>query len=107
MKREPVGERYNITFTPDQLGFYTLGAPKPVCAFGINSSAAEADLRPIDKDVLPKEFASGHESHFVAGVDEFDELAKGRPLFHWFILAAVGFLLLENGFQFLLRRAAA
>ena len=47
VKREPSGERYNITFTPDQLGFYTLGAPKPVCAFGINTSAAEADLRPV------------------------------------------------------------
>ena len=107
VKREPSGERYNITFTPDQLGFYTLGAPKPVFAFGINTSPAEADLRPIDKEVLPREFASGHESHFVAGAEEFDELAKGRPLFHWFILAALGFLLLETGFQFLLRRAAA
>jgi hypothetical protein len=107
VKREPSGERYNVTFTPDQLGFYTLGTPKPVCAFGINTSADEADLRPMDKDVLPKEFASNHESHFVAGAEDFDELAKGRPLFHWFILAALGFLLLESAFQFLLRRAAA
>jgi len=48
------GERYSITFTPDQLGFYTLGSPRPLYAFGINTSAEEADLRPIDKDVLPR-----------------------------------------------------
>ncbi|MGC3960750.1 MAG: BatA and WFA domain-containing protein [Verrucomicrobiota bacterium] len=107
VRREPVGERYHITFTPDQLGFYTLGSPKPICAYGINASADEADLRPMDKEVLPKEFAAAHESHFVAGAEEFEELAKGRPLFHWFLLAALGFLLLESGFQLLLRRTAA
>jgi hypothetical protein len=64
-------------------------------------------LRPIDKDVLPKEFAADRDAHFVAGAQDFDELAKGRPLFHWFIMGALGFLLLESGFQFLLRRLAA
>jgi hypothetical protein len=107
VKREPVGERYSITFTPDQLGFYTLGSPRPVYAFGINPSADEADLRPIDKDVLPKEFAADREAHYVAGAEEFEELARGRPLFHWFLMGALGFLVLESGFQFLLRRVAA
>ena len=107
VKREPAGERYSITFTPDQLGFYTLGSPRPLYAFGVNPSAEEADLRPIDKDVLPKEFAADREAHFVAGAESFEELAKGRPLFHWFIMAALGFLLMESGFQFLLRRVAA
>jgi len=106
VKREPTGERYSVTFTPDQLGFYTLGSPKPLYAFGVNTSAEEADLRSIDKDVLPKEFAGSREAHFVAGAEEFEELAKGKPLFHWFILGALGFLLMESGFQFLLRRTA-
>ena len=63
-------------------------------------------MRPIDQDVLPKEFAADAMAHFVAGGEDFDELAKGSPMFHWFILAAVAFLLLESGFQFLLRRKA-
>jgi len=107
VKRELTGERYSVTFTPDQLGFYTLGSPKPLYAFGINPSAEEADLRPIDKEVLPKEFAADRDAHFVAGAEAFEELAKGRPLFHWFITAALGFLLMESGFQFLLRKVTA
>jgi hypothetical protein len=107
VKRELSGERYGVTFTPDQFGFYTLGAPRPLYAFGINASADEADLRPIDKEALPREFAAEREAHFVAGSEDFEELAKGRPLFHWFILAAVGFLAMESGFQLLLRRKAA
>lgn len=107
VKREPDGERYKVTFTPDQLGFYTLGAPRPLYAFGINTSADEADLRPIEKDALPKEFAASHETHFVAGADDFDELARGRPIFHWFILAGVAVLVFESVFQFFLRRRAA
>jgi hypothetical protein len=107
VKRELSGERYAVTFTPDQLGFYTLGSPRPLYAFGINTSPDEADLRPIDKDVLPKEFAGEHEAHFVAGAQDFEEVAKGRPLFHWFIFAGLALLLVESGFQFALRRAAA
>ncbi|MBE0540909.1 MAG: BatA and WFA domain-containing protein [Verrucomicrobia bacterium] len=107
IKRVPDGERYKVTFTPDQLGFYTLGAPRLLYAFGINTSADEADLRPIDKDALPREFAAGREAHFVAGADDFDELARGRPLFHWFILAGVAVLLCESGFQLFLRRRTA
>jgi hypothetical protein len=107
VKRELTGERYSVTFGLDQLGFYTLGAPRPLYAFGVNTSPEEADLRPIDKDALPTEFAAERDAHFVAGSEDFDELAKGRPLFHWFILGAVGFLLLESGFQVLVRRRAA
>jgi hypothetical protein len=107
VKREPAGERYAVTFTPDQLGFYTLGSPRPLYAFGINTNPEEADLRPIDKDVLPREFAAEREAHFVAGAADFEELAKGRPAFHWFILAGLGLLLVESGFQFALRRTAS
>src|SRR5438445_6097600 len=92
VKREPSGERYTVTFTPGELGFYTLGSPRPLYAFGVNTSPDEADLRPIDKDVLPKEFAPEHEAHFVAGAEDFEELAKGRPVFHWFIFAGLGLL---------------
>jgi hypothetical protein len=43
----------------------------------------------------------------VAGGDDYDALARGRPAFHWFVLGALGFLLLESGFQFLIRRKPA
>ena len=104
VNRELTGERCSVVFTPDQLGFYTLGAPRPLYAFGINTSPDEADLRPIDKEVLPKDFAADREAHFVAGAADFEQLAKGRPVFHWFILGALGALMLESGFQFLVRR---
>jgi hypothetical protein len=107
VKRELVGERYHVSFRPDQLGFYTLGAPRPLYAFGINSSPEESDLRPIDLDVLPREFAGERAAHFVSGAEDFEALAKGKPVFHWFVLAALVFLLLESGFQFLLKRRAA
>lgn len=106
VKRELAGERVSVTFTPEELGFYTLGKPRVIQAFGVNASADESDLRPIDPEVLPKEFADGRDAHFVAGAEAFDELAKGRPLFHWFILAGVAFLLCESGFQFVLKRSA-
>jgi hypothetical protein len=64
-------------------------------------------LRQIDKSVLPAEFAGAHEAHLVAGGDDYDALARGRPAFHWFVLGALGFLLLESGFQFLIRRKPA
>jgi Aerotolerance regulator N-terminal/von Willebrand factor type A domain len=106
VKKNLTGERYHVSFTPEELGIYTLGSPRPLYAFAVNTSPEEADLRPIDKAVLPTEFAGAHEAHFVAGRDEFDELAKGRPLFHWFLLAALVVLLLESGFQLLIRKVA-
>jgi hypothetical protein len=106
-KRELTGERCSLAFTPDQLGFYTLGSPRPVYAFAVNAATDQSDLRQIDKSVLPAEFAGAHEAHLVAGGDDYDALARGRPAFHWFVLGALGFLLLESGFQFLIRRKPA
>ena len=80
-QRELAGERCRVTFTPDQLGFYTLGSPKLLYAFGVNTSPDESDLRPIDKDVLPREFAADHEAHFVAGSEDYDQIAKGPARF--------------------------
>jgi hypothetical protein len=106
-QRELVGERCRVSFTPNQTGFYTLGAPGLKYAFGINAATDQSDLRPVDKNLLPKEFSDQHEAHFVAGGGDYDELAQGRPIFHWFILAALALLVLESGFQFLIRRRAA
>jgi hypothetical protein len=107
VKRELSGQRYSVTLTPAQLGFYTLGAQRPLYAYAVNTSPEEADLRPIDKEVLPKEFAAEKQAHFVGGRQDYDELAQGRPLFQWFILAALAFLMMETGLQVFLRRRTA
>ena len=106
-KRELTGERCSLAFTPDQLGFYTLGSPRPAYAFAVNPATDQSDLRPIDMNILPAEFADRHEAHLVAGGDDYEELARGRPVFHWFIFGALACLLLESAFQFLIRRRPA
>jgi hypothetical protein len=106
-RRELTGQRCDVRFTPDQLGFYTLGAPRTLYAFGVNPPTEESDLRPIDKSVLPTEFSDNHEAHVVAGSEDYDELARGRPIFHWFVLSALLFLVMESGFQLLIGRRAA
>ncbi len=86
------GERGSLAFTPHELGFYTLGSPRPAYAFGVNAATDQSDLRPMDKSLLPAEFAEHHEAHLVAGGDDYDELARGRPIFHRFVLAALAVL---------------
>jgi hypothetical protein len=105
-KRELNGERCSLVFTPEEIGFYMLGSPRPAYAYAVNAATDQSDLRPIDLNILPAEFADNHEAHLVAGGDDYDELARGRPIFHWFIAGALAFLLLESGFQFYLRRKA-
>jgi hypothetical protein len=106
-RRELSGERCHLEFKPDQAGFYTLGAPRPAYAFGINPATDQSDLRPMDKNLLPTEFSDHHEARVLAGADDYDTLAHGRPIFHYLIFAALGFLLLESGFQYLIRRKPA
>jgi hypothetical protein len=89
------------------LGFYTLGAPRPAYGFGINAATGQSDLRPMDMKLLPAEFADNHEAHLVAGGADYDELAHGRPVFHWFLAGALAVLLLESAFQFFLWRKTA
>ena len=107
VKRQLVGDRYAVSFVPEQLGLYTLGDEKPLYAFAVNASPDESDLRPMDKAMLPSALSNPQQAHFVAGQEDYETVAKGQPLFHWFILGAVVFLLLESGFQLLIRRKAA
>ncbi len=106
-KRDLVGERCTISFPAQELGFYRIGSQRPLYAFGVNPSAEEADLRPMDRAALPKEFAANRQAFFVSGSEDYEQLAKGRPIFHWFLLAACCVLLLESGFQWLIRRKPA
>lgn len=102
-----VGERYTVTFTLDQVGFYTLGSPRAIYAFGVNVSPDEADLRPIEPSVLPDEFAADRDAHLISGLEAYEELARGRPIFHWFLMGALAVLVLESMFQFLLAKVAS
>jgi hypothetical protein len=106
-QRELTGERCALTFTPQQLGFYTLGAPRPSYVFAVNPASDQSDLRPMDKSLLPTEFADQHEAHLVAGGDDYAELAQGRPIFQWFLLGALAVILIESAFQLLVRRKPA
>lgn len=106
-RRELTGERCRLEFKPDRPGFYTLGAPKPAYAFGVNPATDQSDLRPMDKNLLPTEFAEQHDAHVIAGAEDYDSLAHGRPIFHYLVFAALAFLLLESGFQYLIRRKPA
>ena len=91
-----------VSFVPDQFGFYSLGQPRPRLAFAVNPSAEESDLRSVDRELLPTTTGGDTVGQFVEGRTEFDELVAGRPIFHWFVLAAIGMLLVEGGVQWLL-----
>jgi hypothetical protein len=106
-QRELAGERCSLGFTPDQLGFYTLGAPRPAYAFAVNPATDQSDLRLMDKSLLPAEFSDNHEAHLVGGGADYDELARGRPVFHWFVWGALSLLVAESLFQLLTRRKPA
>ena len=64
----------------------------------------EADLRPVDKSRLPTgdDGAGG----FVSGAGDYERVAGGRPLLHWFLLAGLGVLAVELAFQILVGRRA-
>jgi hypothetical protein len=105
VKSEAMGERIGITFTPEEPGFYTMRGSKLLHAYAVNPGGEESDLRPIDRALLPEQLGEkGQRGYFVQGRDDFDDLVHGKPVFHWFILAAVALLVLELLFQFFLRR---
>lgn len=106
VRQEPLGERAGISFTADEIGFYTLTDGRLKYAFAVNGDPDESDLRPVDKSHLPTQLADGQESGFAGGQRDYDEIAHGRSLVPWFLLAALGALVLELAFQHLFRRLA-
>jgi hypothetical protein len=105
LKREALGERYGIAFAPDELGFYTLAAGRLLYAFGVNAHPDEADLRAVDRALLPEQMKEGQQAHFLEGQEDYENVVLGKRLFHYFILGGLALLLLEMGFQMLVRRA--
>ncbi|MEW6306076.1 MAG: VWA domain-containing protein [Verrucomicrobiota bacterium] len=107
VKQEILGERYAVSFTPVELGFYTLSAGRPLYAFGVNASAEESDLRAVDKSLLPEQLPGGQAGHFVQGQEDFRNLIQGEPVFHYFIYAVLCLLLVELALQLAFKRLAA
>lgn len=103
LKKEPIGDRYGISFVTDQPGFYTFSGDKLTQAFGVNASPDESDLRQIDKEVLPQGLKPGQKAGFVQNARDLEDLVHGRSVFHYFVIAALVLLLLEVGFQWFLR----
>lgn len=93
------GERTRIGFSASAPGFYQLpgGDQRDLLAFAVNTDADQSDLRTMDPAVLPDR-AGGvrREASFVGGTTDYSMLLRGRPVFHWFVLAALGFLLIEG-----------
>jgi hypothetical protein len=107
VKTEALGERIGITFTPWETGIYAMRGEKLLHAYAVNPSPEESDLRPIDRALLPEQLdENGRRGYFVAGREDFGDLVMGKPVFHWFILAAVALLAVELVVQFLISRPA-
>ena len=106
-RAEALGERVAISFTPDELGFYTMRDSQLLHAYAVNPPPEESDPRPIDRALLPEQLAeTGQQGYFVAGRDDLENLVLGKPIFHWFILGGLVLLLAELALQFHVARAA-
>jgi hypothetical protein len=105
LKTEALGERAGFSFAAEQLGFYTQRNPQILQAFAVNPPAEESDLRPLDSTQLAKQ-TGARTGYLVGGREDLNDLVRGRPLWHWFILAATCVLVVELLFQLWVRRAA-
>ena len=106
IKGEVDGNRYRISFTAEQQGIYRL-KDQAGDAYAVNVPADESDLRPADLDMLTRRSAENSRVQFVEGQHDFDALNSGRPLFHFFVFAALLFLAAELGAELLFKRLAS
>ncbi len=105
------GERVTAMVPAHEPGYYVLRDAKkrPSYLLAANISPAETDLRTLDAETTPRQAREDSVASALAiGPGEnYADLAKGRPVFHWFILAALALLLVESLVQFRVRRVAA
>jgi hypothetical protein len=93
------GERMNISFRAAEPGIYRMpgGDGLNILAFAVNTDPSQSDLRTIDPSVLPdRATGSEKEASFVGKTTDYAALLRGKPAFHWFLLAALAFLLIEG-----------
>jgi hypothetical protein len=106
-KTEAMGERVGISVVPEELGFYSIREKRLLHAYAVNPPPEESDLRPIDRALLPERLGeAGRNGYFVQGREDFENLILGKPIFHWFILAAAALLVVETAFLFFVQRSA-
>jgi hypothetical protein len=109
-RADVLGERMRVSFTADSAGFYHLpgGDGRELLAFAVNTDAHQSDLRTMDPAVLPDRAGPAHtEASFVGNTADYSLLLRGRPVFHWFLLAALALLFIEGVlFKSAPRRAA-
>ncbi len=103
VKKELNADRFSVVFTPDQLGFYTLRTSHSIQAYGINPNPDESDLRSISQEALPQKTEGGEQTHFISGTEDYQALNVGKPVFHYFIIAASAVLALELLLQMIFR----
>ncbi len=106
LKRELLGERCAISFVPEELGFYTLRNDRLRYAFGVNPPPEESDLRPVDKSLLPDLLKDGQQGRFVSGAEDYQNLIRGKPVFHYWIFAGLVLLTVELVLQWIINHSS-
>jgi len=99
VRADPLGERLRVGFAAAALGFYHLPGEGrgDLMAFAVNPDPDQSDLRAIDPAVLPDRAGENHpDAAFVGATSNYNVLLRGDPVFHWFVLAALGFLFVEG-----------
>lgn len=92
------GARVTATLPAVLPGLYTQGPPgRWNWAGAVNVPAAESDLRGMDPEEIRRrsETGAGEAGSFISGARDYAELNTGRPVFHWFVLAAAAMVALE------------
>lgn len=95
------GERLRVSAPAEATGIYRMEdhEGRTLLAFAANTDPDQSDLRSIDPEVLPGRAGGGSGARpaaNLAGGSDFSEILRGRPVYHWFLLAALAFLLLEG-----------
>lgn len=92
------GARVSATLPATLPGLYTQGPPGGRNWMGVvNVPAEESDLRGIDPEEIRRRSVTGAgvPGAFLSGARDYAELNTGRPVFHWFVLAAAALTALE------------
>jgi von Willebrand factor type A domain/Aerotolerance regulator N-terminal len=104
------GERVQISLPAREPGFYTLldGRKRITSLLAANIAPEESDLRVLEGGIAlqqAEQDAIGA-SQLSTGTD-YHELARGTPIFHWFVWAVLIMLVLETLLQTKIRRTVA
>ena len=98
-KQDMSGERTRINFKAERTGVHrvTDGNHRNALAFAVNTDPDQSDLRTIDPSVLPTRANRSHDkASYVGTTSNYATLLHGKPAYHWFLIAALLFLLVEG-----------